>query len=75
VNFLLQRIERFNGVVVLTTNHEKGIDDAFARRIRFRIVFEAPTSARDWSCGARCCPHRSPWLATSSLAPWPRPLP
>ncbi|MDX9723140.1 MAG: ATP-binding protein, partial [Myxococcota bacterium] len=42
VNFLLQRIERFNGVVVLTTNHEKGIDDAFARRIRFRIVFEAP---------------------------------
>jgi hypothetical protein len=45
VNFLLQRIERFNGVVVLTTNHEKGIDDAFARRIRFRVLFEAPNAA------------------------------
>jgi SpoVK/Ycf46/Vps4 family AAA+-type ATPase len=42
VNYLLQRIERFEGVVVLTTNHEKGIDEAFARRIRFRIEFDAP---------------------------------
>jgi len=42
VNYLLQRVERFEGVVVLTTNHEKGIDEAFARRIRFRVAFDDP---------------------------------
>jgi len=42
VNYLLQRIERFDGVVVLTTNFESGIDEAFARRIRFRVAFDAP---------------------------------
>ena len=42
VNTLLQRVERFEGVVVLTTNHEKGIDEAFARRIRFRVAFDDP---------------------------------
>ena len=51
VNYLLQRIERFDGVVVLTTNFEAGIDEAFARRIRFRVGFEAPNEearARLW---------------------------
>ena len=42
VNYLLQRIERFSGVVILTTNFEAGLDDAFARRIRFRIPFDEP---------------------------------
>ncbi|MDX9724701.1 MAG: ATP-binding protein, partial [Myxococcota bacterium] len=42
VNYLLQRMERFDGVVVLTTNFEAGIDDAFARRIRFRVAFPEP---------------------------------
>jgi len=42
VNYLLQRIERFGGIVVLTTNFETGIDDAFSRRIRFRVHFDVP---------------------------------
>ncbi len=45
VNYLLQRIERFSGVTILTTNFEAGIDDAFARRIRFRVAFDAPDEA------------------------------
>ena len=44
VNYLLQRIERFDGVVILTTNLDKGIDDAFARRIRFKIDFPLPNA-------------------------------
>jgi AAA+ superfamily predicted ATPase len=51
VNYLLQRIERFNGISILTTNFETGIDDAFKRRIRFRVGFEqpdAPTRLRLW---------------------------
>jgi len=52
VNFLLQRMEDFDGVTILTTNFEGSIDEAFRRRIRFRINFPAPdvpTRAQLWS--------------------------
>ncbi|MBQ1926182.1 MAG: ATP-binding protein [Proteobacteria bacterium] len=42
VNYLLQRLERFSGVSVLTSNFESGIDEAFMRRIRFRVPFDLP---------------------------------
>ena len=42
VNYLLQRMETHEGVVVMTTNAETAIDPAFRRRIRFRIRFPAP---------------------------------
>ncbi|MEJ7600004.1 MAG: ATP-binding protein [Kofleriaceae bacterium] len=41
-NFLLQRLEQFDGVAFLTTNLAKGIDEAFERRLRFRIEFPDP---------------------------------
>ncbi len=42
VNYLLQRMESHDGVVVMTTNAETAIDPAFRRRIRFRVRFPAP---------------------------------
>jgi len=42
VNLLLQEIERFEGIVILTTNLDKNIDKAFQRRINFRIDFPFP---------------------------------
>ncbi len=42
VSFLLQRIETFNGICILTTNHEENIDVAFKRRLRYRVRFPAP---------------------------------
>jgi SpoVK/Ycf46/Vps4 family AAA+-type ATPase len=42
VNYLLQRMESHEGVVVMTTNAETAIDPAFRRRIRFRVRFPAP---------------------------------
>jgi ATPase family protein associated with various cellular activities (AAA) len=42
VNYLLQRIETFSGIVVLTTNQESMMDDAFKRRIRYRVEFPFP---------------------------------
>ncbi len=41
-NFLLQRIENHEGVVILTTNFLASIDDAFMRRIRFKAEFPMP---------------------------------
>ena len=45
VNYLLQRIERFPGVAILTTNFPAGIDEAFARRLSLRVSFPKPTKA------------------------------
>ena len=42
VNFLLQRIERFNGIVILTTNLDASIDKALKRRLAAHIVFQHP---------------------------------
>ena len=42
VAYLLQRMENFEGVTVLTTNIEANLDDAFKRRIRYRIYFPMP---------------------------------
>ncbi len=51
VNFLLQQMEEFNGITVLTTNNYGNIDEAFRRRIRFKIKFPMPdaeTRAKLW---------------------------
>jgi len=45
VNYLLQRIEAFTGICLLTTNHEHAIDAAFQRRIAFHIRFPVPAEA------------------------------
>jgi len=42
VNYLLQRVESFGGITILTTNLEAGIDRALKRRLAAHIVFELP---------------------------------
>lgn len=42
VSFLLQRIEEFHGVVILTSNLKANIDDAFLRRFHSVVNFPMP---------------------------------
>ena len=42
VNYLLQRVEEHDGTVLLTTNFDGNIDDAFLRRIHLRVDFPPP---------------------------------
>ena len=42
VNYLLQRMEAFAGIIILTTNHDTAIDDAFRRRLSLRVEFPIP---------------------------------
>ncbi|HEY5922038.1 MAG TPA: ATP-binding protein, partial [Kofleriaceae bacterium] len=42
VNYLLQRMEAFTGITILTTNNDSAIDEAFRRRLAFRIQFPMP---------------------------------
>jgi SpoVK/Ycf46/Vps4 family AAA+-type ATPase len=42
VNYLLQRMETYDGVTLLATNLAQGVDEAFKRRVRFTVEFEMP---------------------------------
>ncbi len=42
INVLLQLMERYDGLVLLTTNLKKGIDKAFERRLSFKVHFPFP---------------------------------
>jgi hypothetical protein len=44
VSFLLQRIETFDGVVILASNRRENIDEAFTRRFESMIYFPMPGS-------------------------------
>ena len=51
VNYLLQRVESFGGITILTTNLETAIDTALKRRLASHIVFATPEEderARLW---------------------------
>ena len=42
VNYLLQRLDAFEGIAILTTNFGGSIDPAFKRRMSFRLSFPFP---------------------------------
>ena len=42
IDYLLQRMERFEGIAVLATNRKEDLDRAFLRRLRFVIDFLRP---------------------------------
>ncbi len=51
VSYLLQRLETYDGFVVLTSNFQGNIDDAFLRRIHTTVSFPMPSAedrARIW---------------------------
>jgi SpoVK/Ycf46/Vps4 family AAA+-type ATPase len=43
VSYLLQRLEAYSGLCILTTNMRDNIDEAFLRRLRFVIEFRFPS--------------------------------
>ena len=42
INYLLQKMEEYEGIIILATNLKKHIDEAFLRRIHFIIEFPFP---------------------------------
>jgi AAA+ superfamily predicted ATPase len=45
VGYLLQRMEEYEGVVILATNFRKNMDEAFVRRLHFTVEFPFPNEA------------------------------
>ncbi|HUY93898.1 MAG TPA: ATP-binding protein [Terracidiphilus sp.] len=51
ISYLLQRMESYRGIAVLTTNMQNALDPAFQRRLRFVVQFpfpDAPSRERIW---------------------------
>jgi SpoVK/Ycf46/Vps4 family AAA+-type ATPase len=51
VSYLLQRMEAYRGLAILTTNRKESLDAAFVRRLRFIVQFafpDAPQRAEIW---------------------------
>lgn len=58
VNYLLQRMESYRGLAILTTNLESSMDQAFMRRIRFTLNFRAPEAAERARIWQRAFPEQ-----------------
>ncbi len=70
VGYLLQRMETFDGVAILTTNMRANLDVAFTRRLRFLIEFPLPdrdARARLWEQSLPEPAHRDPDLAIAEF--------
>ncbi len=60
VGYLLQRMESFRGLAVLTTNMKSALDKAFERRLRFTVEFPFPDAQQREAIWARAFPARTP---------------
>ena len=61
VGYLLQRMEAYQGLAILTTNLKSSLDTAFQRRLRFTVNFPFPDVAqREAHLGAVSFPRTRP---------------
>ena len=60
VSYLLQRIESYRGLAILTTNMKGALDRAFLRRLRFIVQFPFPDERLREQIWQRQFPRRAP---------------
>ena len=60
VSYLLQRMESYRGLAILTTNLPDSIDKAFIRRIRFIVQFPFPEFSERQQIWSRMFPPQTP---------------
>ncbi|MBD2363026.1 ATP-binding protein [Anabaena minutissima FACHB-250] len=60
VSYLLQRMESYRGLAILTTNLKASLDQAFLRRIRFIVQFPFPDAKQRAEIWRRVFPSQTP---------------
>jgi len=76
VSYLLQRMEAYQGLAILTTNLKDAIDPAFMRRLRFIVRFPFPEYSQRVEIWQRIFPRDTPteglnyknWQSSTSQA-------
>jgi hypothetical protein len=60
VSYLLQRMEAYQGLAILTTNLKSAVDKALARRLRFTVTFPFPDVTQREAIWKRIFPGAAP---------------
>ncbi len=60
VSYLLQRMEAYRGLAILTTNQKSALDNAFLRRLRYVVQFPFPDAAARAAIWSRIFPDETP---------------
>lgn len=60
IAYLLQKMEEYDGVVILATNLRKNMDEAFARRMHFAVEFPIPEEADRYRIWQSIFPKEAP---------------
>jgi hypothetical protein len=60
INYLLQRMEAYRGLAILTTNMKSAIDPAFLRRLRFVVSFPYPGTGERKTIWQKVFPGETP---------------
>lgn len=60
ISYLLQRMEAYSGLAILTTNMKSALDTAFLRRLRFVVQFPFPDTAQRAEIWRRVFPAQTP---------------
>ena len=68
IAYLLQRMEEYDGVVILATNLRKNMDEAFARRMHFTVEFPIPEEADRYRIWQSIFPKEAPLAEDINLS-------
>lgn len=60
VSYLLQQMEAYRGLVILTTNMKEALDNAFTRRIQFMVSFPFPSYEMRLEIWRQIFPQQTP---------------
>ncbi|NES65734.1 MAG: ATP-binding protein, partial [Okeania sp. SIO2D1] len=60
VSYLLQKMEEYEGIAILTTNLRSNMDEAFERRLRFIIEFSLPDAKHRHLIWQKIFPKNAP---------------
>jgi AAA+ superfamily predicted ATPase len=67
ISYLLQRMEAYDGLVILTSNLSKNMDEAFVRRMHFTVEFPYPDAEERQRIWAIAFPGQAPLQADVDL--------
>ena len=68
IAYLLQKMEEYQGIVILATNMRKNLDEAFARRMHFSVEFPFPEEADRYHIWQKAFPELAPLSQNINLA-------
>lgn len=64
ISYLLQKMEEYEGLAILTTNLRSNMDEAFVRRLRFIIEFPFPSEKQRQQIWQQAFPSLAPCSST-----------